>query len=433
VLISTDNHDQNPHLVKYSSTGVKLWEMQRPGVAIISLCADAADNFYLQSGKEFEKVDKDGNSLWTKPYNLFMIMGKHVDAQNNLVANCVVNDQFVTPTNDTLKQPTVFLGKFDPDGNCLWAVPNGTVSWGRVSVDPAGNIYALGGFFNAVTLGSGVSAVTLTSTEPYGESFLAKYNANGKLLWAKKIWRCLQVANDAAGNLYTYQAKNNSHSWSITQYDGLGNVLWEVPLTFSEAWGEGDLDCGTEAVYFTNSYNGTVSAGGLTAGAPLKFGCVVAAINFAGHVKWLISSSLQNLQDDAISVHASDIYITGTISGKDSMGGAEIDKPGDTFFTLMINDAVGTVGMKINSHSTTPIKISPNPAQSYLDVQNYENEKTSGLELRIFNSAGQVVALERLHEVMGVCRIKLPDLPPGIYQIQFSDIEVCQRMKLVIE
>jgi hypothetical protein len=99
----------------------------------------------------------------------------------------------VTATGDI----DMFLAKFSPTGQCLWARvghgPTGLLpglSLGAalsVIVDGAGNVYAGGGFVRSLTFYNGSTvAGSVTGTGPgYNfESFLAKYDANGNLLWA---------------------------------------------------------------------------------------------------------------------------------------------------------------------------------------------------------------------------------------------------------
>ena len=92
-----------------------------------------------------------------------------------------------------------FLAKFDPSGNVLWAKNFGNAQLGGaglggissvlgvggVMADAAGNVFVTANFQNATI---NIGAITLTNTDPTGTSddiFLAKFNTNGVVLWAK--------------------------------------------------------------------------------------------------------------------------------------------------------------------------------------------------------------------------------------------------------
>lgn len=94
----------------------------------------------------------------------------------------------------------LFFAKYDANGNALWArqgsgannaIPDRLANEGAtvLTVDQNGNIYVGGSFVKSVTLQGGTNAhQTLTDAGGAGinyESFIAKYDANGNLLWAK--------------------------------------------------------------------------------------------------------------------------------------------------------------------------------------------------------------------------------------------------------
>lgn len=94
----------------------------------------------------------------------------------------------------------LFFAKYDADGNALWArkgsgannaIPNRLANEGAtvLTVDLSGSVYVGGSFVKSITLDGGANAnKTLTDAGGAGinyESFIAKYDANGNLLWAK--------------------------------------------------------------------------------------------------------------------------------------------------------------------------------------------------------------------------------------------------------
>lgn len=95
----------------------------------------------------------------------------------------------------------LFVAKYDVNGNPLWARQgSGTTETGfpialasegatALTVDGNGNVYVGGSFVKRITLQGGANPpITLTDAGGAGinyESFVAKYDANGNLLWAR--------------------------------------------------------------------------------------------------------------------------------------------------------------------------------------------------------------------------------------------------------
>nr|MBA3705236.1 hypothetical protein [Bacteroidota bacterium] len=79
----------------------------------------------------------------------------------------------------------IYLAKYGPDGSFKWVRTAGGVSGDyahAMDCDGAGNIYITGEIERTVKFGS----VTLTGNGS-NDVFVAKYNTNGDLIWAKKL------------------------------------------------------------------------------------------------------------------------------------------------------------------------------------------------------------------------------------------------------
>ncbi len=83
----------------------------------------------------------------------------------------------------------VYLAKYDPNGNCLWAAGMGgsNTDYGtRLTIDYSNNVYVTGAFFGPADFYPGASIPTLT-TAAGQNMFIAKYDSAGTHLWAKSI------------------------------------------------------------------------------------------------------------------------------------------------------------------------------------------------------------------------------------------------------
>jgi len=162
----------------------------------------------------------------------------------------------ITLTNND--NSDIFLVKYDVNGNVLWAkTAGGTSQWddlNSIAVDLSGNVYVVGTFNSAIfTFGS----ITLTKTSTNGESdddvFVAKYDSNGNVLWAKsaggnswdEAWNV--VVDNTSGSVYvigdfgspsitfgSYTLTNTTTGCGnfIVKYNSNGNVLWAINSSF---------------------------------------------------------------------------------------------------------------------------------------------------------------------------------------------------------
>lgn len=105
----------------------------------------------------------------------------------------------------------IFLAKYNPSGVCLWAVKAGGAGFDQgngLAVDPAGNVYMVGGYTGSATFGS----FTLPAAGAYSNLFVAKYNPSGVCQWATSAsnagillnswWESNEITVDPCGNSY---------------------------------------------------------------------------------------------------------------------------------------------------------------------------------------------------------------------------------------
>ncbi|MEI7490577.1 MAG: SBBP repeat-containing protein [Bacteroidota bacterium] len=138
------------------------------------------------------------------------------------------------------------LVKYAASGNVLWAKKTGGTDFDFLNCvvsDASGNSYVTG-FFYSPTLVLGSDTLTNTSSGTC-DMLIAKYDANGNVLWAKNPngasfdWG-VSVAVDASGNSYaaggfispsltfgsTVLVSEGGEDMFFAKYDVNGNVLW---------------------------------------------------------------------------------------------------------------------------------------------------------------------------------------------------------------
>jgi len=249
-------------------------------------------------------------------------------------------------TNLTSRRNTdLFIAKYTPSGDVLWvrqAGGDGDFHAYAIALDAEGNV-SIPGWFCCGTVGFGETNVTAL-LPTLGDTFLAKYDSSGNLLWVRNHssmsinLNYLRVAADTQGNSYLTGAFSqgvsfgtnhllSSGSWDmfVVKYDSGGNVLWA-----RKAGGAGfDVGLGIAAdengsVFVTGSIEASADFGGTnlanTSGERLNF---VAKYDSGGDLLWVLGGTGGgSVAADAVGA----IYATGT----DASGyHVSLDKYGD--------------------------------------------------------------------------------------------------------
>jgi len=168
----------------------------------------------------------------------------------------------------------VFLSKFDPSGNFLWAKTwggNGVDLGQGVAVDGSGNVYVTGYFHDTVDFDPGPGVDNHSSDGLY-DIFLGKFDSSGNFIWAK-TWGGSSselgtgVAVDGSGNVYVTGWFNDTIDFDpgpgednhtanafvdvfLSSFDSSGNFQW------AKTWGgiHGDLGYGVAVDDLGNLY-----------------------------------------------------------------------------------------------------------------------------------------------------------------------------------
>jgi hypothetical protein len=205
-------------LAKYDSAGNVLWARQGGGTTNLSLLnrsdtatalvADGADNIYLTGS--YHSVVNLGGLVFTN-----------------------------------LNSTNFFLAKYDGTGNALWArTTSGTnTSQGNgICLDAATNVYVTGFLLGSLNLGNGV-LTNLNNPFLNSSAFVAKYDRDGTLQWARKSSGNAgvgqAVAVDAAGSLYATSYKRDyGNGLLLAKYDNTGTPLWQRVAAISCCTGD---------------------------------------------------------------------------------------------------------------------------------------------------------------------------------------------------
>jgi hypothetical protein len=312
-----------------------MWVIQGGGIGADSghgIDVDGTDNSYVTGwfngaagrGIFLARYGPSGNLIWSRQVDGpgddagFSIA---IDSSGSSVITGYFSDKvtngtltFATgePNQTTLTsagQADIFMAKYDVSGNFLWAKQAGGVGEDigiDVFVDSSGNSLVTGYFNGTATFGKGESNETILTSAGQPDIFLARYDASGKLLWARRSggtgedWG-REVVVDALGNIYLTGHFQGTATFDTTtlrsaggrdiflaKYDPSGNLLWIKQIGGStDDIGRG-IDVDTSAnLYLTGTFTGTVKFGTTTLTSAGNEDIFLAKYDTSGNLLWV--------------------------------------------------------------------------------------------------------------------------------------------------
>jgi len=327
--------------------------------SLVNTSASTADIFIV-------KYDATGNVLWAKNFGgIDGDLGNSVtvDANNNVYLTGWFTSASITFGSTTLNNSgtsssDIFVVKFDPLGNVVWAKSAGGTSTDRgydVTTDVAGNVFVTGWFSSpTIDFGTGILTNAGSGTNDF---FIVKYDGIGNTVWSKKAGGSnsdagYSAATDATGYIYvtgifasstidfgTGALTNSSaatNDFFIVKYDVAGNSVWS-----NAAGGSFDDNGNSIAITGNNIFvTGAFSSSSITfasttltnAGAGTS-DVFVVKYDASGNATW--AKSAGGSDADAGNSVSSDItgnvYVTGWFSSTSIVFGT----------TTVTNTAVG--------------------------------------------------------------------------------------------
>lgn len=237
-----------------------------------------------------------------------------------------------------------------------------------VASDAAGNVYACG-FFRSTSTRFG--NVTLTNSGPgFYEIFLVKYNPEGNVLWAKSAGgseddRAHAVTTDAAGNVYLtgYFAGTASFGgitlnstggadFFLAKYDPQGNVSWvkkeDGASTLYDAGNAlaADAQGNVWVAGIFNSNSMRLGGNSLQNLGSFSSDYFLAKYDAAGNVRKVFSAG-SNMNDEALAIALDSDgrpFITGFFQGTSlSLGAVTLNNRGGSDLFIAQYDTAGNV------------------------------------------------------------------------------------------
>jgi hypothetical protein len=366
----------------FDQTGNLLWIRQMGGTGgtfVNGMAVDGSGNSFvagisgqnliigtsnLSSGSYVAKYDSAGNVLWVSQFTGYAVDASRaaVDGAGNvyMCGQFAGTNQFsvVTMTNYSLDFDQ-FIAKFDgTDGAVQWVQRAGGNANGAlgsqsagVAADVLGNSYILGTLNGNVKFGNtNIFNVSGTNT------FLAKYDTNGNLVWIQQFTGGVVdfsglglgsergCAVDAAGNIYIasiFQGVAACASITLTNSTGYGvliakfntdgDLLWAQQTRGTATNDERNLAVDSQGnVILAGVFNGTTTFGNTTLTTRGAGNIFVAKYDTDGNFLWAMQAGGSD-NDAGFSVAANacgDAFVTGSFAGVASFGNISLTSLG---------------------------------------------------------------------------------------------------------
>lgn len=441
-------------LAKYNSLGTILWAKSIGNLGleeVNDICIDAAGNIYLTgffqsdtinfgngviitNSSIFEEIfvakfTNDGVIVWAQSAQgstKDIATGVAVDASGNVFISGYFESDSVIFNKSPLAQikrvgtSDVFIAKYNSSGVFQWVKSAGGVQDDQslgIAVDNSGNAI-ITGFFMSADITFGTKQLSNFSVSN-SDMFLAKYNTNGDVLWAKIVTgeyaeQGNAVTTDGHGNIYVcggFSSDNinfsslfplaNSSPGSfyddifIVKYNSSGIAQWSNAAggNMSDYAKSIAIDA-TGNCYVTGSFGSPTMIVGSTSliNSDSKGLGEIFAIKYnptGGLIKALSAKSLGDDDSRSIAAYGNNAYIAGTFKAqKIDFGTYSIANSGDYD---MIIAALG-FGVSINdANFDNHFSVYPNPVHDKFSLSATGNA-LGKYNCKIYDVTGKVIS-----------------------------------------
>ncbi len=318
----------------------------------------------------------------------------------------------------------IFVAKLDTSGNWLYAEKAGGSNYDKgygISTDSDGSVYVTGHFVDTASFGS----FTLTGSG-INDIFVAKMDTNGNWLYAEKAGGSNQdigsgISTGLDGNVYItgkFEGTASFGSFTLTssgyndifvaKMDAVGNWLW------AKKAGGNDQDSGYEIstdpdgnIYLTGYFYDTANFGSFTLTSSGHNDIFVAKMDADGNWLWVekAGGSDQDIGSGISTGLDGNVYITGRFEDSASFGSFTLYSSGsyDIFVAKIGNStkAVETnLPIRLNNLSNYPNPFNPTTTISFsipdeskidLSVYNIKGHKIKSLVKESFDAGNHSI------------------------------------------
>ncbi len=395
------------------------------------------------------KYAADGQIEWGK--SISGTMAKQVndmalDNDGNILLTGFFQDSLLLGGQALVSQGErdIFVAKYDPDGQFLWAQRAGAEGNSRgisVAADTENAVVVSGIFDRAIQFSDSLAFAANTFDN---DVFVAKYDVDGRLLWAKKAGgvfddRTSKLVTDTENNIYLtgnfagrltldstleILSNGNNDNFYLLRYAPDGTPRWARSLGSMATEQATTLALNGSTLIVGGYYLGSFEVDGLQLTNPeTGFDGFVAGFSLEGRGRWLapVLGNSVLLNTAVASTPEGQVLVGGTFEGE-----------------ALFDDQVLTVGAGFDiyvaelAESVTPvsevrlspqIRVYPNPTTDLIFIE-------TGAEIRnvrVTDTFGKTVLSSRKTSTLS-----LGLLPKGIYFVQVRTADANMQVLRVV-
>lgn len=461
VFLETPENKANDFIIKFDLNGNRIWgtyyrttQFDEAEFIVALVVDNNLNSFYILGSTESEqnvtttdafdtsigeasykgflaKFDDTGNRIWgsyygtSNPFDITSLNNISIDSSGNIIfggysltSNPPSLGYFIDggAYNDGNNAGyEVFLAKFNPNGERLWGLIYGGLDIEHsidLKVDSQDNIIWQGSTRSLTEISTpGSHQPDLGSSEPINgtsDSFLAKFDSNGQIIWATYYGGQLNDSYDEAGSEIM---GFNTNSIALDEFDN----IYFTSITKSEN------NIATSGTYQNEINN------------PLNYDGYVAKFNPNGQRNWgtYIGGTNKDSPYGILYAGNDEFYIYG--STQSTTGIATSNGWWEDTFPTNSDDAgfimkFRPTPLSVEDKTLNTLTLSPNPAKNFFQINGSSNQPFS---ITIYDVQGRII--DKQNQVFMGQHINTEKLSQGIYFINAKTQNVIQTLKLIVE
>jgi len=381
------------------------------------------------------KYDANGNIEWANSISGTMAKQANdlaLDNEGNVLLTGFFQDSLLLGNQTLVSQGErdIFVAKFSPEGQLLWAQQAGAEGNSRgisIATD-ADNAVVVSGFFDLAIQFS--DSLVFTANTSDNDVFVAKYDADGSLLWAKKAGgvfddRTSDLVIDAENNSYltgnfagrltldsTFEilSNGNNDNFYLLSYAPDGTPRWARSLGSVATEQATALALNGSTLAVSGYYLGSFEVDGLQLTNPgTGFDGFVAGFSLEGQGRWLapIPGDEVVLNTAVTSTPDERVLVGGTFQGEVVFDGEVL--PSQAGFDIYVAELAERVTPVSEVGLSPKIRVYPNPTTDLIFIETEADIR----DVRVTDTFGKTVLLSKKTAVLS-----LGLLPKGIYFVQ---------------